>query len=91
MKTEVFSLFDRAVATYGRPMFAPLVGAVMRDLKRAVNDPSEQNLCMHSADFDLYRLGVFDDQTGKFEMLEVPQLVVNCGALKDVPVVPSES
>lgn len=90
MKTEIYSLFDRAVATYARPMFAVAAGQVLRDLKVAVNDQQRQeNLVMHSADFDLYKLGSFDDQTGRFELLDKPELVLNCGALKEVPVPPS--
>ncbi|AKI26887.1 packaging protein [Gokushovirinae Bog5712_52] len=88
MKLAIYSLFDRAVGVYGRPMFAPAYGAVLRDLKRAVNENSQDNLVMHAADFDLVFCGTFEDSSCVFSLLPVPELKINCGALRHAVEVP---
>lgn len=90
MITNVYSLYDRAVAVYGRPIFSPATGGVLRELKDAVNG-GQDNISKHSQDFDLYELGTFDDVLGSFVLYAKPRLIVNCGALKDVPTHPSDS
>lgn len=91
MKVEIYSLYDRAVGVYGRPIFAPAYGGALRDLKTAVNAGDQSNLCMHSADFDLFLLGTFEDSSATWTLLPRPELKINCGALRDNPLPPPEN
>lgn len=74
MKLVLCTVKDRAADAYGRPMFVPSVGVAIRSFTDEVNrnDP-ENNLYNHPDDFDLYDLGVFDDNTGVFSLHDTPK------------------
>jgi hypothetical protein len=76
MKLNLCSVKDRAADAYGRPMFVPSLGVAIRSFTDEVNrnDP-ENNLYNHPDDFDLYDFGVFDDNTGLFEIHSQPTLL----------------
>lgn len=75
MRYFVLSVYDRAAASYGRPLFAAAVGAAMRSFQDEVNRAAEDNpMYKHPEDFDLVEIGVFDDQTAKLESVE-PKVV----------------
>jgi len=68
MKYVVLSVYDRAAASYGRPVFALSLGAAIRSFQDEINRVDANNeMNRHPKDFDLYELGSFDDQTGEFD------------------------
>lgn len=72
----VCAVFDNAVASFGRPFFVPAVGAAVRSFQDEVNRVAADNLFhLHPADYALYRLGTFDEETGHFDSLEIPQRI----------------
>ena len=76
MKLILCSVFDRAADAYARPMFVPSVGVAIRSFSDEVNRSDIDNqLFNHPDDFDLFELGEFDDNTGKFNLLEAPKLL----------------
>jgi len=76
MKLELLAVFDRAAQAYGRPMFLPSLGVGIRSFTDEVNRVDKDNqLFNHPDDFDLFHLGTFDDVTGDFTILELPNLV----------------
>lgn len=85
MRLIVVSVFDRAADAYGRPVFVASVGQAIRSFQDEVNRVSAENeMNRHPDDFDLYKLGVFDDESGAFTCELSPvqlaigkQLVVN--------------
>lgn len=76
MILEVVSVFDRAISTFGRPVFVPHTGAAMRSFMDEVSGAKDSELGKHPEDYDLMHLGSFDDQVGRFHQLEVPKLLV---------------
>lgn len=83
MQYKVFSIRDRAADVYGQPFYAPTRGAAIRMFTDEVNRKDDNNnLYKHPEDFDLYELGVFDDNTGQFTTDQVEQVCVG----KDVSV-----
>jgi len=76
MKLSIASVKDRAADAYGRPMFVPSTGVAIRSFSDEINrsDPDNQ-LYNHPDDFDLFEFGVFDDNTGVFELYEQPKLL----------------
>lgn len=71
MKYKVLAIRDRAIDTYGQPVFVPNVGGAVRsfgdEIKREHSPQSPNPLNQHPEDYDLYLLGEYDDQTGMFE------------------------
>lgn len=75
-KFAVLSVRDIVADTYGRPFFAPNVPSGARSLRSEVNNPQAGMLHTNPADFQLFELGVFDDQTCQFELLPQPHQVL---------------
>lgn len=84
MKRFVVSVFDRKLAAYGQPWFVPAVGAAIRAFGDEIN--GDGPAAKHPGDYDLYELGLFDEDTGKFENLDSPKQV----AIGDQMVIPKE-
>jgi hypothetical protein len=76
MKLTLCSVKDRAADAYGRPMFVPSPGVAIRSFSDEINrSDSDNQLYNHPDDFDLYEFGIFDDNTGLFELHEQPKLL----------------
>lgn len=74
MKMAVLSIYDTASKLYGRPIFAPAVGLVLREFSDQVNDGKSQ-YAKHPEHFTLFQLGWFEDSDGVFEQLSPAQLI----------------
>ena len=77
MKLLACSVFDAAIGSYGRPFFVQTKGVAVRSFMDEVgrpSDPSAPNtLSAHPDDFALFAVGFFDEETGQFESLPVPE------------------
>lgn len=77
MKLQVLAVRDRAVDAFGRPMFFPSNGAAIRAFGDEVNRQSPDNpYHEHPEDYDLYLLGIFDDETGHFHTDQPKQIAI---------------
>lgn len=62
---EIFAIKDDKTGSYSRPTYAVNQGACIRDMKILVNGDDQGNLIsQYPEDFNLYRLGSFDQETG---------------------------
>lgn len=81
-KLVVCVVRDIKADLYGQPFFQATVGMAQRSFSDSVNRPDENSLLFkHPADFELFHLGTFDDQTATFDLLDRPvQLLLgsNC-------------
>jgi hypothetical protein len=76
MKMVIVSIKDTAADAFGRPAFVATEGVALRQFQDEVNRASDDNqLYKHPQDFHLYNLGLFDDVTGMFELMETPKLI----------------
>jgi hypothetical protein len=76
MKMVIVSIKDTAADAFGRPAFVATEGVALRQFQDEVNRSADDNqLYKHPQDFHLYYLGMFDDITGKFELMETPKLI----------------
>ncbi len=76
MKMIVCSVKDRASDAFARPMFVRSSGEAIRSFSDEVNRKADDNqLYTHSDDFDLYELGEFDDNLGKFTLHDQPKVL----------------
>lgn len=77
MIRSVCAIFDVGIQTFNLPIFVPHTGAATRSFADEVRRVADENqLNKHPEDFDLYKLGEFDDQAGAFMSLERPQLLL---------------
>ena len=76
MKMVIVSIKDTAADAFGRPAFVATEGVALRQFQDEVNRASDDNqLYKHPQDFHLYYIGMFDDSTGKFDLMEIPKLI----------------
>lgn len=77
MKFFVLSVRDRAADVFGVPYFAASVGQAVRGFGDEVNRPAEDNqFYKHPEDFDLYLIGIYDDNDASFETNPPKQVAV---------------
>lgn len=82
MILTVYCLRDVKADVFGSPVFVPSAGGFIRDLQDQVNSPqTDSMLYKHPADFHLMKLGSFDNVKGIFELLPLPDFVLDCGSL----------
>ena len=64
MRYKIVAIRDRAIDTFGVPVFVASTGAAIRSFSDEVNRKDDNNnLSKHPEDFDLFLLGEYDDQT----------------------------
>lgn len=74
MNHKILAVRDRASMTYLNPFAQPARGVAIRTFCELVNDENHQ-FGKHPNDYELWELGEFDDQTGKFDLYEEPDFV----------------
>lgn len=83
MILQVLSVHDVAADAFGRPVFAPAVGAALRSFQDEVNRVDANNeMNKHPGDFSLFHLGTFDDSKGTFMLFDVPKKIASGATVK---------
>lgn len=75
MLSQVLAVRDSAMDAFSRPFFAPTVAMAMRSFAEEVNR-AESEMFKHPADYELFHLATFDEDSGKFDNLPSPRSVV---------------
>lgn len=81
MEYSVFAVRDTCAEVWLMPWFFRSTGECVRSLTDAVNRSKEDNqFYQHPEHYQLYFLGLYDDDNGLFET-EPPKFVVDCQSL----------
>ena len=75
MRHFVYSIYDSASGIYMRPFVAATDQMASRSFTDIANDANHE-IGRHPEDYTLFRLGLFDDNTGTIEP-EAPTKVIN--------------
>lgn len=81
MKLKAYSIRDTKGEIFHAPFYQPTYGLAERHFESAVNDP-RSTINQFPEDFDLYYVGEYDDQTGKFETPPTPEHQIKAVQLK---------
>jgi len=73
MKLNAYTIYDVASGVYMRPFFSQADGQAVRGFKDIACD-AEHEIGKHPEDYTLYRIGAFNDTTGKMEGEELEKL-----------------
>jgi len=65
MKFAAFSIYDSKAEAFSPPFFQPSVGLAIRAFEDMCRDESHP-IGKHAGDYELFRLGVFDDSDGSY-------------------------
>lgn len=66
MLLEIYSVYDTVSKSFTQPFYQVNEGVARRNIAAAVNN-KEHNFNVAPGDYELYRVGKFDDQTGKMD------------------------
>jgi len=72
MILKVFSIRDSKGEVFNTPFFQKTHGEAERSFRQLINDDKSM-VNKYPDDFDLYYLGEYCDNTGKFKPLDTPQ------------------
>lgn len=75
MKFGVYSIRD-AKTGFLSPAFEVNDQVAMRNFVHAVSN-SDSVLFSHARDFDLYKIGTFDSDTGRIMPIEIPVMIIS--------------
>lgn len=64
MKLLIYAIFDQATAAYSRPFFLQTDSQATRTFTDSIVS-KDSEFGAHPADYTLYRIGVYNDQTAK--------------------------
>jgi len=76
MKKPMYSVLDRKAHVFAAPFTSTNDQTATRLFVRACNDPNN-DLGMFPNDYALFEVGLFDDETGKIEPIEIPRLLID--------------
>lgn len=75
MTQKTYSVRDSKTEIFSPPFMAHTHGEAERNFKQACQDTQSQ-ICKFPEDYDLYYLGEYDNNTGKFSLIDTPQHLV---------------
>ncbi len=73
MKLNAYTIYDVASGVYMRPFFSQADGQAIRSFKDISTD-ADHEIGKHPEDYTLYRIGTFNDTTGKMTGEELEKL-----------------
>ena len=87
---KIFTIYDSKSEAYLTPFFLKTTALAIREIETAVNDPNHQ-FGKFPADYSLFELGTYDEDTAKIEMKKTPQSLGVCIEFKtqnEMPLTP---
>lgn len=82
MRVQVLVIRDSASRSFGIPQFATAIGVFQRDIGDMVNGDPKHPFAMHPEDYEVFKIGEYDDATGEFHGIKMESVV----RLKDLVV-----
>lgn len=80
MKLKIFSIYDEKALSYNTPQYLAHQGEAIRMLQTTL-DNKESMISKYPKDFSLYCLGLYDNNTGRFEGYNEPKLIMRASEL----------
>lgn len=72
MITKIFSIYDSKAENFNLPVYLQSSGLAIRTFSDSVQDPNSP-FAKHPADYTLFELGTYDDQTSTFDIFPTPK------------------
>lgn len=82
MILKAYAVRDTKSEIYNAPFFQKTHGEAERSFKQLAND-TQSMVGRYPEDFDLYYVGEYDDQTGKFKANAAPEHIIKAVELRD--------
>jgi hypothetical protein len=76
-KQELYSIQDKVAKIYNRPMPIVNFGKAMQVFSQMVNDEQDSDIKKWPEQFNLVKLGTYDEETGKIDSFDTPEIIAN--------------
>jgi hypothetical protein len=76
-KQELYSIQDKTAKLYNRPMPIVNLGKAMQVFSQMVNDEKDSDIKKWPEQFNLVKLGYYEEETGKLIPLDSPEIIAN--------------
>lgn len=73
---KIYSIRDSKAEIYNTPFYSRNAQTAIRDFTAGVNDPNS-GLGRNTADYDLFEIGGWDEESGRIVALDAPKHLVN--------------
>lgn len=81
MQKRIYTIRDSKAEIFNQPFYYNTHGEAERAFKQLVMD-EKSSISKFPEDYDLYYLGLYDDNSGKIESLDTPQHVIKAVNLR---------
>lgn len=85
MKLGMYSVKDKAADAFITPFFLPTDSMALREFAHCAKLP-DHVFCRHAVDYSLYKLGEFEDSSGRVSVLVEPVFLIAADTLKPLEV-----
>lgn len=75
MLHRMYTVYDAKAEHYLLPFFVRAHGHAVRLFTESANTPDHE-FCKHAEDYTLFQMGVYDDESARFDLLPTPEPVV---------------
>lgn len=76
MQIRIFSIHDSKAEAFMNPFYSPTAGTAIRMFTASINTPDHE-FHKYSADYTLFELGSWNEDTGKFTLHKAPRTLGN--------------
>lgn len=80
---KIYSIYDSKLEAFLQPFFAPTDGVALRSFADGAADAGS-NFYKHAEDYELFCIGIFDDEFGKISPLEANKALGNALTMKEM-------
>lgn len=81
---KMYTIFDKKMSTYLRPMFVPSIVEIQRNLINVLKDPKSL-IAQFPTDYEIYYIGEWDEGRCEFKLEEKPVFEMNVTELQEAP------
>lgn len=76
MKLTLVAIKDTKIGAFQQPACVAALGAAIRAFEDATTNPAKDtDISRHPTDFELWKIGIYDDETGLIEQDTMPQFI----------------
>lgn len=83
MLLKAYSLRDAKAEIFSPPFYKKTHGEAERDFTTLARD-EKSTVYQYPDDYDLYYIGIYDDNTGSFKSLDTPQHIIKAIQCKEI-------
>lgn len=79
---QIFAIYDAKAGAFMQPFFSVNEGTALRAVRAAMEDGNSQ-LAKFPEDYQVFKVGQFDDEKGRIVGVDLPNVIAPLASLKE--------